>query len=322
VPTYDERRAALRADCTRCHALCCVVPGFARSSDFAIDKPAGRPCPNLQSDFRCGVHTELRVLGFAGCTVYDCLGAGQHVTQVVLGGHDWRTSPDTADAMVEVFPVVRDLFELLRYVAEAASFPRATEVHDALEAAYAQLEALTRTDVGTLVRIDVDAQRGAVNPLLLRASELQRAGLGGADHRGADLTGRSLRGADLRGASLRGARAAAAGERAAARRARRCRPPRRRPDRPEPARCRPEGRQPARRAAPRRRPQRCRPPRRRRHRCRPARRRPPRCRPARRAVPPRAAAGRGARRRHHPAPAAPRATRALVEVRVSPPPRP
>ncbi len=205
MPTYDERRAALRADCTRCRALCCVVPGFARSSDFAIDKPAGRPCPNLQSDFRCGVHTELRVLGFAGCTVYDCLGAGQHVTEVVLGGHDWRTSPDTADAMVEVFPVVRDLFELLRYVAEAASFPRATEVHDALEAAYAQLEALTRTDVGTLVRIDVDAQRGAVNPLLLRASELQRAGLGGADHRGADLTGRSLRGADLRGASLRGA---------------------------------------------------------------------------------------------------------------------
>lgn len=205
MTTYHERRAALRADCTRCHALCCVVPGFSRSSDFAIDKPAGRPCPNLQGDFRCGVHTELRVLGFSGCTVYDCLGAGQHVTQVVLGGHDWRTSADTADAIAEVFPVVRDLFELLRYVAEAASFPRATEVHGTLEEAYAGIEALTDAPVAELRELDVDVLRGTVNPLLLRASELQRSGLGGADHRGADLSGRALRGADLRGASLRGA---------------------------------------------------------------------------------------------------------------------
>jgi hypothetical protein len=31
-------------------------PAFAKSSDFAIDKPAGRACPNLQDDFRCGIH--------------------------------------------------------------------------------------------------------------------------------------------------------------------------------------------------------------------------------------------------------------------------
>ena len=59
-PTYDERRARLRADCSRCAALCCVVPAFSRSSDFAIDKPAGRPCPNLRSDLRCGIHEHLR----------------------------------------------------------------------------------------------------------------------------------------------------------------------------------------------------------------------------------------------------------------------
>jgi uncharacterized protein YjbI with pentapeptide repeats len=204
-PTYEERRSRLRADCERCAALCCVIPGFARSSDFAIDKPAGRPCPNLQADHRCGIHTELRDRGFAGCTVYDCLGAGQHVTQVVLGGHDWRTSSDTADAMAEVFPVVRDLFELLRYVAEASALPRAAELHDALEAAYAEVEALTVSDVRDLSAVDVDEVRGRVNPLLLRASELQRDRLAGADHRGADLLGRDLREADLRGASLRGA---------------------------------------------------------------------------------------------------------------------
>ncbi|HET7902109.1 MAG TPA: pentapeptide repeat-containing protein [Candidatus Nanopelagicales bacterium] len=205
MTTYDERRDALRADCSRCAALCCVVPGFARSSDFAIDKPAGRPCPHLQGDFRCGIHTELRQRGFPGCTVYDCLGAGQHVTQVVLGGHDWRTSPDTADAMADVFPVVRDLFEVLRYVAEASSFARAAEVHDALESVYAEVEALANAEIPVITRTDVDALRSRVNPLLLRASELQRATHRGPDQRGADLAGRDLRGADLRGASLRGA---------------------------------------------------------------------------------------------------------------------
>ncbi|MFN8157581.1 MAG: pentapeptide repeat-containing protein [Candidatus Nanopelagicales bacterium] len=204
-PTYEARRARLRADCSRCAALCCVVPGFARSTDFAIDKPAGRPCPNLQSDFRCGIHTQLRDRGFPGCTVYDCLGAGQHVTEVVLGGHDWRTSADTADAMADVFPVVRDLFELLRYLAEASSFPRDDELRDDIESAYAEVEALTAAEIPVIVRANVDALRGRFNPLLLRASELQRAGMHGPDHRGADLVGRDLRGADLRGASLRGA---------------------------------------------------------------------------------------------------------------------
>ncbi len=204
-PTYDERRARLRADCSRCAALCCVVPAFSRSSDFAIDKPAGRPCPNLRSDLRCGIHEHLRDRGFPGCTVYDCLGAGQHVTQVVLGGHDWRTSTDAAEAMGTVFPVVRDLFELLRFVAEASSLPRAGAVLDDLEAAYAEVERLTDAGIPVIAGLDVDEVRGRVNPLLLRASELQRAPHRGPDHRGADLVGRDLRGADLRGASLRGA---------------------------------------------------------------------------------------------------------------------
>ena len=82
---------ALRADCSRCFALCCVAPAFAASADFAIDKPAGHPCPNLQEeDFRCGIHDRLRERGFPGCTVFDCFGAGQQVAQVTFGGRDLR----------------------------------------------------------------------------------------------------------------------------------------------------------------------------------------------------------------------------------------
>src|SRR6188768_3666781 len=84
------RPEPLKADCSRCFGLCCVAPAFAASADFAIDKPAGSPCPNLQADFRCGIHAELRERGFPGCEVFDCFGAGQQLTQVTFGGRTWR----------------------------------------------------------------------------------------------------------------------------------------------------------------------------------------------------------------------------------------
>jgi hypothetical protein len=81
-------RVDLRADCQRCFGLCCVVPAFSASSDFAIDKAAGQPCPNLRADFACAIHDRLRQRGFPGCAVYDCFGAGQQVAQVTFNGQD------------------------------------------------------------------------------------------------------------------------------------------------------------------------------------------------------------------------------------------
>ena len=74
--------AALRPDCSQCFALCCTAFGFARSADFAVDKPPATPCSNLAADFSCTIHDRLRVRGFAGCTVFDCFGAGQRLSQV------------------------------------------------------------------------------------------------------------------------------------------------------------------------------------------------------------------------------------------------
>ncbi|HEY4020064.1 MAG TPA: pentapeptide repeat-containing protein [Pseudonocardiaceae bacterium] len=196
----------LRGDCARCFALCCVVPAFARSADFAIDKPAGTPCPNVRADFRCGIHTDLRGRGFTGCTVYDCFGAGQHVAQVSFAGRDWRTHPELRDAMFAVFPIMRHLHELLHYLTAARALPAAHPVHRDLDGAIEVTRALTDTDPATLLALDVDALRQQVNPLLVRASDLARAGVPRRkDRRGADLIGKDLRGADLRGASLRGA---------------------------------------------------------------------------------------------------------------------
>jgi uncharacterized protein YjbI with pentapeptide repeats len=201
-------RARLRADCGRCFGLCCVAPAFSASADFAIDKDAGQACPHLRRDFRCSIHDRLRPQGFPGCAVYDCFGAGQQVAQVTFGGRDWRREPGLAGQMFGVFTVMRQLHELLWYLSEALTLPAARPIHGDLSRALDETERLTQQNAGALAELDVVAHQRAVNTLLLRASELARAGARrtGGDLRGADLAGKDLKGADLSGASLRGAR--------------------------------------------------------------------------------------------------------------------
>jgi uncharacterized protein YjbI with pentapeptide repeats len=202
-----SRRADLRADCERCFGLCCVAPAFAASADFAINKDAGRPCPNLRPDFRCGIHHRLRQQGFPGCAVYDCFGAGQRVAQVTFGGQDWRRTPRIAAAMFEVFAIMRQLHELLWYLSEALALHPDGPLHDTLSLAFDETDRLAGGGPEGLVELDVAAHRRDVNALLLRASELVRAGSPrrDIDRSGADLIGKDLSGADFRGANLRGA---------------------------------------------------------------------------------------------------------------------
>ncbi len=196
----------LRADCTRCFALCCVAPAFTASADFAITKNAGQPCPNLRQDFRCGIHTRLRERGFAGCTVYDCFGAGQQVSQVTFAGRDWRQAPGAARRMFAVFPIMRQLHELLWYLTEARALDAARPIHAELDAAHDETARLTNTGPDQLLTLDVATHRHRVNELLLQVSELVRAPFPRRrEHRGADLIGANLANADLRGANLRGA---------------------------------------------------------------------------------------------------------------------
>ncbi len=106
-------REHLRADCEKCFGLCCVALSFAESTDFAFDKTEGTPCRNLQKDDRCGIHKNLRKNGFRGCTVYECFGAGQKVSQVIYNGNIWRRNPETAKEMFAVFPIIQQLHEML-----------------------------------------------------------------------------------------------------------------------------------------------------------------------------------------------------------------
>jgi uncharacterized protein YjbI with pentapeptide repeats len=191
-----------------------VAPAFSASADFAITKPAGRPCPNLSHDFRCGIHDDLRERGFAGCTVFDCFGAGQKVAQVTYGGRDWRSHPETATQMFDAFAVMRQLHEVLWHLNEALGRSADETLRDELRQAVHETERLTRVDPATLIGVDTERHRQGITPLLRAVSEGVRAGSRGArddrpgarhDRAGADLAGADLRGADLSGASLRGA---------------------------------------------------------------------------------------------------------------------
>jgi len=207
APSSEPPRPSLRADCERCVGLCCVVPAFSVSADFAISKEAGEACPNLRAEFRCAIHTRLRQEGFPGCAVYDCFGAGQRVTQVTFGGRDWRRNPHTAAQMFEVFTVMRQLHELAWYLTEALTLEGARPLHRELRLALDETERRTRGSPRALLELDVAAYRRDVNSLLARTSDLVRAAAGrrAIDRRGADLVGADLKGTDLGGASLRGA---------------------------------------------------------------------------------------------------------------------
>jgi len=220
----------LQADCETCFALCCVGLYFSCSEGFPNDKEAGQPCHNLQPDFRCCVHKNLRQLGLNGCTSFDCFGAGQKVSQVSFGGQDWRNNPEFAKKMFDVFQIMRQLHELLWYLTEAVTLQQAHLIHASLCSMYDKTDHITRLSPDMLMELDMAEHRAEVNTLLKKTSEYVRTAarggekiparrfktlggkldLMGADLKRTNLIGENLRGAfliaaDLKGVDCRGA---------------------------------------------------------------------------------------------------------------------
>ena len=198
----------LRADCENCFGLCCVALPYAKSADFPFDKNGGTPCRNLQSNYLCGIHKDLRNKGFRGCSAYECFGAGQKVSQVTYKGKDWRTNKDIAQEMFDVYPIMQQLHEMLWYLNEALEIEAAKSIHKEVRLSIEETEDLTSKSPEFILSIDVAEHRGKVNKLLIRTSELVRAQVTKKQkntRRGMEYLGAKLRGADLKGENLRGA---------------------------------------------------------------------------------------------------------------------
>jgi len=213
----DKLMKELRVDCEKCFGLCCVALYFSASEGFPTNKEAGTPCINLQSDFACSVHKNLREKGLKGCTAYDCFGAGQKVAQITFAGIDWRQAPESADQMFEAFLIMRQLHELLWYLTQAYILQTDQGIKGEICSLLDDTERLTFMDVGSLVALDIADHRNKVNVLLRKTSEMVRAKASSEtnactrnmngnsrriDYFGADLRKTNLRGADLRGACL------------------------------------------------------------------------------------------------------------------------
>lgn len=111
----------LHADCDACAALCCVALAFDEGPSFAIDKPAGLPCPHLQHH-ACSLYDRLDDAGFSGCSAYDCEGAGQR-TLAVYSGISWRDDVELLVPMLETFRHLRTLHSLIALLETSKQLP-------------------------------------------------------------------------------------------------------------------------------------------------------------------------------------------------------
>lgn len=201
MPASDlPSRLELTADCSRCHALCCVLLPYRREGGFGADKAGGVPCHHLRADDRCGIHADLTERGWPGCVVFDCFGAGQQVTQVTYAGASWRDRPGDLGEMGAVLSAQRLIHEMLRHlgeVAERSPDPTVDDLGDRLLA----LRVATPVEILTADLDELQEECSAV----LTAASLRLRDPAGSDLSYADLAGRDLRERDLRAASLRGA---------------------------------------------------------------------------------------------------------------------
>lgn len=172
--TAKNIRKSLTADCSKCFGLCCTALHIVESSDFSMNKPAGTPCMNLQSDSSCQIHSQLREKGFKGCTVFDCLGAGQVVSQVTFNGQSWRESPDIGKKMFQVLPIMEQIHEMIAYVAEAPSYDIPDDLANKLTTKLKELQNLTKLDADNLLSLDLVMYRFSINELLTEAGDFVR----------------------------------------------------------------------------------------------------------------------------------------------------
>lgn len=213
-PDLQTLRASLRPDCSKCFGLCCVAFHYLKSEDFPLNKPAGQPCVHLADSYACNIHSELRERGFKGCTVYDCLGAGQFVSQVTFHGRSWREDDVDGARMFATVPIMSQVHELLLYIVDLLNHPIPKRDAESLRSLLEDVLAFRESPPEQLTGTVLMGFRQRARPMFVRLSQLIRtnglkqSGLNltkrhEADR--ADLVGRNVSQHDVRGTCYRGA---------------------------------------------------------------------------------------------------------------------
>lgn len=199
----------LKIDCGNCFGFCCIALYFSKVDGFPKDKRSGEACVNLNSDFTCKVHNDLRKKGLKGCTSYDCFGAGQKVAKVTYDGVSWCESPELAEEMFNVFLVMRQLHEMLWYLGMVYSLEKEETLRNMSSIIIQETNEITLLKPEALLKLNLDIHREKVNEVLRKASNQIRSKFVGKNNKtlsknniGKNLKNVNLRGADLSGALL------------------------------------------------------------------------------------------------------------------------
>ena len=215
--SIEELYKELRGECKDCFGLCCTALYFSKTDGFPQNKDAGKPCLNLENDFKCKVHNNLIKKGLKGGTSYDCFGAGQRIAQVIYKGQDWRSNPEKSQEMFDTFLVMVQVHEMLWYLAEALRMKPGKELEEKIIEMINKTEEIADLEAQSLIKNDLLPHKKKVNELLAKTSKIIRSRFnksgksslknkkrigGRLNFMGQDLIKLNLKGEDLNGAFL------------------------------------------------------------------------------------------------------------------------
>ncbi|MFZ7132157.1 MAG: pentapeptide repeat-containing protein [Eubacteriales bacterium] len=226
---YADLEETLRIDCDRCSGICCVALYCMKTDGFPENKEAGLPCKHLMSDFQCDIHTVLANKNMKGCLAYDCFGAGQKVTQSCYPNEDWKTNPEKANEIFQVFMVVFQLHQMAWYLLESLSLVRDEHLKADIDELITKNKKMTACASDEILHMDIEEYKASVNQVIKQVSarsavfssnevdskdyfgiNFRRANLNGRDFSmalmiAANLEGCSLQGTNFLGADIRDA---------------------------------------------------------------------------------------------------------------------
>jgi uncharacterized protein YjbI with pentapeptide repeats len=209
----------LRIDCSNCSGLCCVALCFSKIDGFPSNKAAGVPCNHLMSDYKCNIYAKLSSMEMKGCTIYDCLGAGQKVSKKIFLDTDWRKNPEIAKDIFQVFLIISQLHQIQWYLLQGISISKDKKLITLIDELIKENEETTSMPISEILKYDLDKYRGRANEAIIKSmhhevelsakdfigKNFKKMNLDGKDFSLALLIGANFEGCSLKGTSFLGA---------------------------------------------------------------------------------------------------------------------
>lgn len=189
----------LVSNCSRCSGLCCIALYCFKSDGFPQNKPIGKPCINLMSDFKCRIHHDLESMGMKGCIGYDCFGAGQYLTQEVYGGLSWQTQSERIKEICDLFIVVYRIFQLRFFLYESKKLISSETLLPTINQLLEENEAISKLSIKEMLQYPIDSYQDRVNQILKKSCVELNKFIGAENITETNFLNKNFRGKDLSG---------------------------------------------------------------------------------------------------------------------------